>query len=81
MNPNIRHVLKTHDDCTQQEWNYGRRMNMLGDVRRCEHGKVQILTAVGPNARVAGPGTHWWRDLSPFWDRKLHKEAVSALDG
>ena len=78
MTANIRHVLKTHDNCAEQEWGVPR--GFPGDVRRCEHGKVQVLVQVPLTARVQGPGTNWWRTLSPFWDRNTYKAAVQALE-
>ena len=55
----------------------------IDDVRRCEHGKVQIccwrdrsntrITFV-PNAL-----DYEWRDISKFWERKLYRQAVAAL--
>lgn len=50
-----------------------------GDVRRCPHGRVQIRTET-PSARVAGPGTDWWRDLSPVWNFFTYRRAVAALN-
>jgi hypothetical protein len=77
--PNIRPDVAPHSECWRQAWPLSRHQHLLGDVRRCHHGKVQVLTEVGPNASVAGPGTHWWRDLSPFWDRKDYRAAIAAL--
>lgn len=77
-NPNIRPKVQPHRPaCQQQEWG---KFGIPGDVRRCPHGKVQVLTQVPDNARVQGPGTHWWRDLHSFWDRRTHRRAVAALE-
>lgn len=79
--PNIRPIIRPHSECWQLtflpggEW-WGRP----GDVRVCIHGKVQVRTEVGPNARIAGPGTDWWRTLSRFWDRREYKRAIKALE-
>jgi hypothetical protein len=77
--PNIRSIDR-HSECWKLDhsgvmsW-----WGQPGDVRLCPHGKVQIRTEVGPNSRVAGPGTDWWRDLSPFWNPVLYRRARKAL--
>jgi hypothetical protein len=80
--PNI--ALRTHEDCSRlttgadgkwtQDW-----WGQPGDVRRCVHGHLQVRTQVGPNARVAGPGTDWWRTLSPIFTPVLYRRAKRAL--
>lgn len=78
--PNIR-TAQSHDDCWRQDWPLSAYAHRLGDVRRCVHRRVQVLTEVGPNARVAGPGTHWWRTLSPIWNPIDYRRATKALAG
>jgi len=77
--PNIRPAIQSHDECWKQDWPHSAYAHRLGDLRRCVHGRVQVLTEVGPNARVAGPGTHWWRTLSRIWDRRAYRLATAAL--
>lgn len=50
-----------------------------GDVRRCGHGRVQIRTET-TSTTVAGPGTDWWRTLSPVWNFFTYRRAVAALN-
>lgn len=78
MTPNIRPTNKSHAECWRLDFDSWR--GCVEDVRRCIHGKVQVRTEVAPNARVAGPGTDWWRDLSKFWNPRDYKKAVRALD-
>jgi hypothetical protein len=76
--PNIRPTKTKHGlQCQQQEFG---KFGIPGDVRRCPHGKVQVLTQVPDNARVQGPGTHWWRTLSPFWDWRTYRLALEVLE-
>lgn len=78
--PNIRPAEPPHSDCRQNMWpEPGGHWNLLGDVRRCRHGKVQVLTET-TSRYWAGPGTHWWRDLHPFWDFRTYRTAEAALD-
>jgi len=44
-----------------------------GDVRRCEHGRVQLAYD------VPGSIPAYWRDLSPVWNPILRRRAVKAL--
>lgn len=76
-NPNIRTKVQPHTDCWRQD--YGAPHGFPGDVRYCVHGKVQVRTAIPPNTHAAGPGTDWWRTLSPLWNRSQHKQATQAL--
>lgn len=76
--PNIA-PSQPHKECWRQSWPLSRHEHRLGDVRRCPHGKVQVLTDVGPYARTAGPGTHWWRTLSPIFDPITYRRARRAL--
>lgn len=73
--PNIRPKVRPHSECWNQEWP---TFGLLGDVRRCEHGVVQVLTETRSRT-IAGPGTHWWRDLRKWLDRKQYRAAVAAL--
>lgn len=77
--PNIRPAIQPHKECWRQEWHSP--MGRLGDVRRCIHGEVQVLTRVSEHARTQGPGTHWWRTLSRFWNPITYRQAVKALEG
>ena len=79
VHPNIRSKTPSHTECWRQEWHSP--MGRLGDVRRCVHGRVQVLTRISENARVQGPGTHWWRTLSPFWNPITYQRARKALNG
>lgn len=73
--PNIRPKVRPHSECWNQEWP---TFGLLGDVRRCEHGVVQVLTETRSRT-IAGPGTHWWRDLRKWLDRREYRAAVAAL--
>lgn len=74
--PNIRPAVKPHSTCRRQDWN---DRPLLGDVRRCHHGTVQVLTEIGVNSNMQGPGMNWWRDLHPFWNRREYRAAIAAL--
>ena len=75
--PNIRPAVPPHGQaCRRQNWDERPR---LGDVRRCPHGKLQILAEVGVDSPRQGPGTNYWRDLSRIWDRNAYKAAARAL--
>lgn len=50
-----------------------------GDVKRCPHGKIMIRCEVGPNSTMAGPGTDYWRTLSPIFDPIKYRKAKKAL--
>ncbi len=52
----------------------------LGDVRKCAHGKIQVLTQVDARNNLQGPGTHYWSDLSRFWNRKKYQQAEKILN-
>lgn len=79
LQPNIRPKLP-HSECWRPAWPLTAWQHRLGDVRRCPHGKLQVLTEIGPAARVAGPGTHWWRTLSPVFTPVLYRRARAALE-
>lgn len=68
----------SHQQCSRPGWDERPR---LGYVRRCPHGKLQILAEVGVDSPVQGPGTNYWRDLSRIWDRRTYKAAARALGG
>lgn len=74
--PNIRPEVPPHGECWRQDWNDQPR---LGYVRRCPHGRIQILAAVGVDSPIQGPGMNYWRDLSRIWDRRAYKAAARAL--
>lgn len=80
--PNLRPKNKPHSECWRLDhsevfsW-----LGFPGDVRRCQHGRIQIRTEIGPNARVAGPGTDWWRTLSRLRNPILYRRAKRALAG
>jgi hypothetical protein len=77
--PNIRPAKAPHSECWRLDWAdpLGTR---IGDVRYCPHGRVQVRTKTSPQSRMQGPGTDWWRTLSPFWNPALHRRAKEALD-
>jgi len=75
--PNIR-TISRHSECWKQEWPLTHRP---GDVRRCPHARIQELTQVPITARTQGPGTDYWRDLSPIWDPIKYQRARKALNG
>lgn len=75
--PNIRPKVQPHTDCWRQDFRAPH--GFVGDVRYCPHSKVQVRTKAPPNSRMAGPGTDWWRTLSPFWNRRQYKQATQAL--
>ena len=78
--PSIRPATPPHGECWYNGWpEKGASFPRIGDVRRCEHGVVQLMTET-TSRHVAGPGTHWWRDLHPFWHWKTHRIAVAALN-
>lgn len=77
--PNI--TPHTHaSDCwrlttsTNQPW-----WGQPGDVKRCPHGKLMIRMQVSIHSRVAGPGTDYWRTLSPIFDPIKYQLARKAL--
>lgn len=81
MTPNIRPAVRPHSECWEQDIDRGvSQRGQPGDVRRCVHGKVQLRTQMPHYAPVQGPGTDYWRTLSPWWDWKLYRLAVDALE-
>lgn len=70
---------KPHEDCSRRETFGGTYVGNLGDVRRCEHGKVQILRKPDSYSGWAGPGTWFWGTLNPLWDFGTYRKAVKAL--
>ena len=77
--PNIR-TISRHQECwiLEDPW---LRVYRPGDVRHCPHGRIQELTQVPITARTQGPGTDYWRDLSPIWDPVRYRRARKALRG
>lgn len=76
--PNIRPAVSPHADCARIRYNEV-FASEVGDVRRCIHGRVQVRTQTSPYSRTQGPGTDWWRTLSPVWDFRAYRRAVAAL--
>ena len=77
--PNIRSI-DSHREC----WRLDHSGTMTwwgqpGDVKRCPHGKIMMRCEVGLHARVAGPGTDYWRELSPILDPIKYQLARKAL--
>lgn len=79
--PNIR-TIDPHAECWRQEEkpNGSYVWRRPGDVRRCPHGHVQVLEEPHINSSLQGPGMRRWRDLHPFWNRRLYKRAAAALE-
>lgn len=84
----MQNIYRTdHGDCARLEmgadgqWEYTLKAwwGQRGDVRRCVHGKVQVRTETSIHSRMQGPGTDWWRTLSPVWNPVLYPRAVKAL--
>jgi hypothetical protein len=77
--PTIR-PIDDHRDCWRlahgPSW-WGRP----GDLRKCPHGRLQVRTEVSGRSRSMGPGTDWWRDLSPIWTPILYRRALRAWNG
>lgn len=47
----------------------------VGDVRECEHGKIQVVE----QPYINSPGVLVWRDLHWFWDRPVYRLAKQLL--
>lgn len=75
---NIRPVTG-HRDCWRQSIGEPNWFGRPGDLRRCEHGRLQVRTQVSEHARIQGPGTDWWRDLHPVWTPILWRRAQKAM--
>ena len=76
--PNI--TRTTHADCARLSFTPGATwFGLPGDVKRCPHGKLMVRTQTGPNSRMMGPGTDWWRTLSPVWNPIEYRRAKAAL--
>ncbi|MGP4995497.1 hypothetical protein [Glutamicibacter ardleyensis] len=71
--PNLRDAAqRTHKkDCRWAKF----LVDRPGDVRQCEHGKIQVVDQPMPHS----PGTLVWEDLHPFWNRRPHKLAKELL--
>lgn len=78
VSPNIRR--KTHAECWRQDWDTAWGYRRLGNVRRCSHGKIQVLTAPAPYSTIVGPGTWFWYTLSPILDPFRYRRAKRALE-
>lgn len=77
--PNI--YTKPHSDCARRDTFGGTYVGKLGDVRRCDHGKVQIMVKPerGYGGGFVGPGSWFWATLHPVWDFRQYRKAVRAL--
>lgn len=69
--------VNPHRKCGKRETYGGTYVGKIGDVRRCEHGKVQML--IEPERGMKGPGTWFWATLHPVWDFFLYRKVVKAL--
>ncbi|MGQ3384473.1 hypothetical protein [Glutamicibacter sp. TV12E] len=71
--PNLHDAVpRTHKkDCRHAEF----LVNRPGDVRECEHGKIQVVDQ--PAAHT--PGHLIWEDLHPFWNRGPYKLAKELM--
>ena len=72
--PNLRDTApRTHrKDCRHAKFLTDRP----GDVRQCEHGKIQVVDQPMPHS----PGTLVWEDLHPLWNRGPYKLAKQLLN-
>ncbi|ALY10539.1 hypothetical protein FDH86_gp004 [Arthrobacter phage Tank] len=71
----------SHADCWRLD--HSGLMTWLGfpgDVKVCKHGKVMVRMEVGPNSRIAGPGTDFWQTLSPIFNPIQYRRARKALN-
>ena len=59
------------DACTDRAWVWGSQFGEVGDVRRCEHGKLQVIM-------TARHGGLFWYTLSRFYDPILYSRANKA---
>lgn len=75
--PKYKNIGTPHSACSRRETFGGTYVGRIGDIRRCEHGKVQML--IEPERGMKGPGTWFWATLHPFWDFKLYRKVVKAL--
>lgn len=78
MTANIRPKVEPHSECRQRDRDVTR--GRLDDVRRCQHGKVQMLVDVPDNHPIQGPGMWYWFDLSRIFNPILYRRATQALD-
>lgn len=78
MTANIR--KDTHSDCWMlQRVPNGPWWGQVGDVMICKHGKIMVRTETS-STRIAGPGTDWWRTLSPIFNPIEYRRAKRALN-
>jgi len=73
--PNITTAKEEHSNCFRRSRSESGR---LGDVRYCQHGKIQVLV-VPEYSGMRGPGTWVWSTLSPVWDYAKYRKARKAL--
>lgn len=78
----------SHADCDHGgNWEAGpdgmlhEKRSRVGNVRRCQHGRVQVCYQVGYRTpRMVDVATPLWRTLSRVWTPRLYREAVAALE-
>lgn len=72
--PNLRDAAqRTHKkDCRWAKF----RVNRPGDVRQCEHGKIQVVN----QPYINDYGYLVWMDLHPLWNRRPYKLAKQLLN-
>jgi hypothetical protein len=75
--PSYANIGVPHSECTRRETFGGTYVGQIGDVRRCQHGKVQML--VKPVRDWYGPGAWFWVTLHPFFDFFKYQKAVQAM--
>lgn len=70
-------ILSTHQQheryCTQARFTSPHTWGRVGDVRRCEHGRIMMAYD------VPGVVPPYWRTLHPIWTPVLHWRARRAL--
>ena len=66
---------RPHKMCHERDWEWGRQVGEYHDVRRCVHGKLQIMEM---DSRPGEDKLFWW-DLRPVWDMKKYRQARKAL--
>ena len=88
----LRHLKRTHEEC----WEFAnpvvaadavpmQRSYRLGDLRRCQHKKVQVVAhpeTSGPlRAEDDGPDSWRWMDIDPVTQRTEYRVALKLLRG
>lgn len=71
--PNILTNRERHRRCQQPNHGPWDEWGDVGDVRRCEHGRIQEAY------EVRGVVPPYWMDLSPFWTPIRYWRARRAL--